>query len=135
MTLEGVDLTATGNGGHGLQVASASAVETFGGYPYGELVVPVGSAAFNNNGGSGISLNRNSHVAFYSPVTLRNNGAKGIEARNGVDVRLSDATFTGNDEEDIDIYLGSRLGWGGDTSSITISCDDSVLTYNGAACP
>ena len=103
--------------------------------PTRDLVIPVGTAVFDDNGGSGISLNKNSHAAFYSPVTISNNGAKGIEARNGVDVLLSDATFMGNDAEDIDIYLGSRLGWGGDTSSITISCDDSVLTYNGAACP
>ena len=136
MVLEGVDLTVTGNRGNGLDVVSVGAVETFGGYSYGEIVVPIGTAVFSNNEGSGISVNRNSHVAFFSgAVTISNNGGDGISAWNDADVNLPETIFSGNGGDDIALSLASRLGWGGDTASITISCDDSVLTYNGAACP
>ena len=136
LILEGVDLTVRDNGGHGLSVASASSIETFGGFPYGDIAIPIGAAVFNNNGGSGISLSTNSHAAFFSgEVTISNNGGDGISAWNDADVNLADATFSGNGGDDIALSLGSRLGWGGDPTSISISCDASVLTYNGAACP
>ena len=135
--IEGVDLTVRDNGGDGLLVANASSIETFGGFNYGDTVVPSGAAVFSNNGNDGISLSRNSHAAFYSPVTISNNGGAGISARNGVDVNLAsnDATVTGNADGDVEIALGSRLGWGEDTTIGTVSCDNSVLTYGDAACP
>ena len=136
VVLEGVDLTATGNTGHGLFVGSTSAVETYGGYTYADSVVPTGTAVFNNNGGNGVSLSRNSHAVFSDGgVTISNNGGDGISGWNGVDVDLNDATVTGNAGHDINVSLGSLLGWGGDTTIGAVSCDDSVLTYNDAACP
>ena len=135
LVLEGVDLAVSGNGGNGLNIGSTSTLETFGDYSYGDITVPAGSAVIDNNEGSGISLSRNSHAGFFSPVTISNNGGDGISAWNDADINLTEATFSGNGGDDIALSLGSRLGWGGDTSSITMSCDDSVLTYNGAACP
>ena len=134
--LEGVDLTASGNGNAGLYLGLFSATETYGGYSFGAITVPAGSAVFSDNGGHGISLARSSSAAFYTGgLTISNNGGDGISAWNDADVNLPETTFSGNGGDDIALSLASRLGWGGDTTSIAISCDDSVLTYNGAACP
>ena len=136
VVLEGVDLAATGNTGHGLFVGGASGIETYGGFTYADSVVPTGTVVFNNNGGNGVSLSRNSHAVFSDGgVTISNNGGDGISGWNGVDVDLNNATITGNAGEDIVMSLGSRLGWGGDTTVGTVACYDSVLTYNDAACP
>ena len=136
LVLEGVDLTVTGNTDYGLFVGGASSVETYGGFTYADAVVPNGTAVFNNNVKGGILLNRNSHAALFDGrVTVSNNGGDGISGWNGVDVELNSATVTDNAGHDITMWLGSRLGWGEDTTIGTVDCDDSVLTYNDAACP
>ena len=134
--LEGVHLTVSENKNDGLSLSIFSTAEIYGGFSFGAVTVPTGSAAISKNGGNGISLQRSSSAAIFSGgITISSNGGKGISAWNGVDVNLYDATFTGNTGEDIDISLASRLGWGGNTTVDTVSCDDSVLTYNDAACP
>lgn len=136
MVLEGVDLKLTGNTGNGLEVASVGAVETFGGCPDGDSVIPVGAAVFSKNGGNGISLSMNSHAAFYNGrVTVNGNGGDRISVWNDVDVSLNDATVTGNSADDIAVSLGSRLGWGGNSTIGTVGCGEGVMTYNDAACP
>ena len=136
LILEGVHLTVSENQNDGLFLGAFCAADIYGGYSFGAITVPTGSAAISGNGGHGISLQRSSSAAvFNGGITISNNGRKGISAWNDADVNLFDATFSGNTEEDIDISLGSRLGWGGNTTVDTVSCDGSVLTYNDAACP
>ena len=136
LVLEGVAFTVSGNKGHGLGVSGFGTFETYGGYTYADITVPAGSAVISNNEGHGMSLRRISSAGIYSGgITISNNGRKGVSAWNGVDLDLYGATFTGNTEEDLDVSFGSRLGWGGNTTIGTVRCDDTVLTYNDAACP
>ena len=136
MTLEGVNLTVTGNGSNGLAVFSASVVQLFGGYSYADSFVPAGSAVFSDNAFSGIYVNGNSLASLSSGgVTIRSNGGDGVVASNGADVTLSDATVADNQPYDISVSLHSRVGWYGSSSVGNVRCrESSFIVSKGEHC-
>ena len=100
LVLEGVDLTVTDNQWFGLEVTDSSSIATFGGYSFADLTVPTGSAAFDNNGGSGVSIDKGSTASLQDgAITFNNNGGSGISVFEGSTATLSgtiSGTINGN---------------------------------------
>ena len=97
VALEGVDLTVTDNQWFGLQVTDSSSIATFGGFTFGDLTVPTGSAAFDNNGGSGVSIDKGSTASLQDgTITFNNNGGSGISVFEGSTATLSGGTINDN---------------------------------------
>ena len=100
LALEGVDLAVTDNQWSGMQVTDSSSIATFGGFTFGDLTVPTGSAAFDNNGGSGVSIDKGSSASLQDgAISFNNNGGSGISVFEGSTATLSgtiSGTINGN---------------------------------------
>ena len=87
-----------------------------------------------DNAGDGIAVFSDSHVRLSGDSSVTDNGGRGILAASmGVSVDISDSTITGN-ATDIEVGKGVQIGWANSTVG-TVDCDDSVLTFDDAACP
>ena len=85
------------------------------------------------NAGDGISVSSASHLRLRGGSSVTDNGGAGIlAAPMGVSVDISDSTITGN-AIDIEVGKGTHIGWVNTTVG-TIDCDESVFTYDDAAC-
>ena len=86
----------TGNPWSGLEVTDSSSVATFGGYTFGDLTIPTGSAAFDDNGGPGVSIDKGSTASLQDgAITFNDNGGSGISVFEGSTATLS-GTINGN---------------------------------------